>query len=110
MQEKSGVEPRALQDRPVPIPELQFYRAAYRRLSLGRLWGEGGPQAIACSEVFAYCDGLGIQGVEFREGFLDLIQAMDQTYLDGIRKKLQDASATTAKSDVVPSRGGGDNA
>jgi len=111
MQKKTGIEPRALQDRPAPIPELQLYRTAYRRLSQGRQWGESGPQAIACSEVFAYCDGLGMHGPGFREQFLDHIQEMDAAYLEGIRKKQAAATpASTAKSDVVPAKLGGDNA
>lgn len=74
------------------------------------MWGDSGPQAIAISEMLAYCEGLEMHGVEFRERFLDTIQDMDAAYLTGIAKKQKTAAAAgPAKSDVVGGPPRGDN-
>lgn len=94
--------PKALQDQPDLEPELRFVWELYHRLSRSREWGESGPQPIQVSEFFAYCDGVGIAGLSFREWLLDVIQDMDGTFLEHQAATQKAAMAKTASSDVVP--------
>jgi len=75
----------------------------YDRLSRARQWSDGSPQAISVSEVFKYCDGLGIHSVEFRENLLDLVQAMDEEFDEHIAQARK-ASDNAGKSDVAGPR------
>ena len=70
------------------------------RLSRARHWSDGSPQPISISEVFAYCDGMGLHSVEFRETLLDLVQEMDEEF-DLHVAEVRKASDNAAKSDVV---------
>ena len=97
----SGVTPRALLDRPRLEPHLSLYRKIYERLSRSRQWGEGGPQAIALSEVFSYCDGMGLYGDEFREKLVDLIQEMDAVFMEHCAAEAKKTLAKSSSSDVV---------
>lgn len=95
-----GFTPRALLERPVMDPNLWFYRRAYDRLSRSRQWSDGQPQAIAISEIVAYCQGFGIQLSTSREALLDLVQAMDQVFMQKMAEQ-SPAEVKKAKSDVV---------
>lgn len=101
MEKVSGKTPETLLNRPRLEPHLAFYRKIYERLSRSRQWGEGGPQAIALSEVFSYCDGLGLHGTEFRERLVDHIQEMDAVFIEHCREEASKALANSSKSDVV---------
>jgi hypothetical protein len=101
MEKVSGITPKTLLDRPRLEPHLGLYRKIYERLSRSRQWSEGGPQAIALSEIFSYCDGLGLHGEEFREKLVDLIQEMDAVFMDHYAKEAQRELAKYSGSDVV---------
>lgn len=100
IQKVSGVTPKALLDRPRLEPHLAIYQAIYDRLSRSRQWYEAGPQPISVSEILAYCDGMGLHDLEFRENLIDLIQEMDEEF-SAHCAELQKTSDTRAKSDVA---------
>ena len=101
MEKVSGITPETLLSRPRLEPHLALYRKIYERLSRSRQWGESGPQAIALSEVFSYCDGMGLHGAEFREKLVDLIQEMDAVFIEHCAKEAKKALAKSSSSDVV---------
>jgi hypothetical protein len=101
-----GRMPLALENRPVLQDHLALTWKVYHVLSRSRHWGERGPQPITCAEFFAYCDGVGIQKGKFREDLLDLVQAMDQAYLEDYVERHKDGAAAEGdkppKSDDIP--------
>jgi len=102
VQKLTGKVPKALQDRPTLQPELQIYWDAYRRLSRARLWLDGAPQSITISECVCYCQALRWHHPEFLMDFMDLVQDMDDTFIEHMADKAaKRAAAKTAESDVV---------
>ena len=101
MEKVSGKTPETLLNRPRLEPHLGIYRKIYERLSRSRQWGEGGPQAIALSEVFSYCAGMGLHGDEFREKLVDLIQEMDAVFIEHCAAEAKKTLAKSSSSEVV---------
>jgi hypothetical protein len=94
-----GFAPKALQDRPALLPHLDIYWSAYRRMSRARRWNDGMPQAVAITECFGYCDGLGWRSPAFKEAMLDYVQELDDVFIEHhAQKRMADNGAG---SDVV---------
>ena len=86
----SGVEPPALQNRPLLFEDLSPTWNAFQVLSRYRHvsdWGSVGP--IPFSEMKAYMDLSHIGHGDNAEEFIRLIGAMDDVYIAHMMKKLQ---------------------
>ncbi|WP_244388284.1 phage tail assembly chaperone [Pyramidobacter piscolens] len=81
-----GTDVKALRDKPVLYPELEYVWNAFATLSGCRQFSIVGAGAIPVSEVLAYCDLMKIGDVEERSDILYLIQAMDNVFLSEINK------------------------
>ena len=82
-----GVEPKALQDRPVLDDRQAYYYSAYQAISGSRQVGMGGPLPIPVSEILAYCDLFYIAELNARERLFKYLKRLDNTYLDHVAEK-----------------------
>lgn len=87
----------ALLERPAAEPAYELYRAAYYKLSRSREWSESGPQAIALSEILAYCQAVGITETGLVDNMVDLVQAMDGVFIEHM---LAERKAKSSGSEV----------
>lgn len=85
-------------NRPVPKPEYEFFRRTYYRLSRSRLWGDSLPQAIQVADIRAECRACGMYELELQDLAIDLVQGMDQVYIQHVQEQ---QAAKRAESDVV---------
>lgn len=97
MEEKTGITPRALQDRPALMPELSHYLEVFWELSNSRQHGMNGPQPISLTEIWAYCQMFGWDTIEERTQLVHFIQQMDSAYFESLPK-----TDTESKSEVAP--------
>jgi hypothetical protein len=90
IQEDTGMTPKALQNRPIPREDCIQYREAFWLLSGARGFNEAGFQAIEVPAILKYCESFHFS-VEETETYLRLIRAMDDIFLDHLRKKQEQA-------------------
>jgi hypothetical protein len=86
----AGAPPPALEARPVLLPGLGRYVEAFDRLSSARGAGFGGPNPIPLSEIESYCRLFGWRDPEEIGELVELIQAMDEAYLE-VSTRLREA-------------------
>lgn len=79
--------PRALAMRPKLMGKDAPYYLAFHSCSRSRPMTMVGAGAIPISEVCAYCQLVGIASVAERSKYLNLLQDMDQIWLDHQAKK-----------------------
>lgn len=91
MQESTGFVPPALLNRPLPRSDCTEYRQAFQRIGRGRQFNEGGAQPLTVNEIASYCWIRGITGDD-KEVYLQLMGAMDDVFLDHVRKKQEQAT------------------
>ena len=96
-----GHPPQALLDKPSLLPHLQVYWDAYQRLSRARQWNDGEPQAVTVHDCFAYCDGVGFSSTEAKLQILDLVQELDEVFIEQIKLKRAANAAKLPDSVVV---------
>ena len=84
-----GMQPRALENRPLINDRLGYYYAAFNRLSRSRDASMAGPLPIKASEILAYCTLFNIQTVEERERIFDHIANLDDAYLEHVKTRSQ---------------------
>lgn len=84
---ETGRLPPALQNRPELPDHLQLYWQAFQVLTLSRPTNGFSVGAIPLSEILAYAELLGIQGLEAREDLVRFIRAMDVAYLRHVLSK-----------------------
>ena len=89
--EASGINPKALQNKPVLYDWMKEYLYAFRRLNRTRTYGMA-PNPISLSEIHSY---IKLYGVYDQEAFIDYILQMDPVYLEIRAKK-------TSKPDKPP--------
>lgn len=102
-QKRTGKLPPALESMPAPGVDTKFYLDCFYRLSSSRLVHESGPQALQISETLAYANLLGYTAQDDILFFLDVIQAVDHTYLEVMQKKIasqREAAAMKSKSSL----------
>lgn len=87
MQETMGIAPRGLADRPALNNNDLPYLDGFRHLGRGRAYGQFGPMPITISDVQAYLSLIKEEEVGERLRFLNVVQAMDSTYLAHASKK-----------------------
>lgn len=94
----TGKPPKPLLERPQIDPRWVSLYNAFRRLSAGRQYSEGGPQALSIGEVLAYCELLGIVGYDARDFILHIVQTLDSEWIEHkIRAMQGKRKADTAK-------------
>lgn len=71
-----------LDEKPELAPELLPYWFAFLHLSGARTISEAGPQPIALSEVWAYCQLAEVHDLDERDDLLRFIREMDSVYLE----------------------------
>jgi uncharacterized metal-binding protein len=73
--------PKALQDKPKRVEQLEFVWTVFGRLSRARVWDQGQPLPITIQDFMALCVGTGVEVGEFREDLLDMVQSLDQAFV-----------------------------
>lgn len=94
VEQRSGVAPPALQNKPKLLPECIPYLNAYFFLDRSRGYNEAGRQPLLISEIHVYLTEFsGITGIEQRETYLTLLQSLDSValshYADQAEKALK---------------------
>jgi hypothetical protein len=94
VEEQTGKTPGGLQERPTLTPNQWYYREVFEELSGSRQYTmDGMPLPIPMSELLAYCELFGIEGIETRYRLYRMIRAQDA----GMRKVLQERAEQEAK-------------
>jgi hypothetical protein len=79
---KTGIKPAALKSRPaLEQADLPYYQA-FSTLDDSRLPGFHSVSPILVSEVWAYCQLMGIVNQRLRSKYLSLVKAMDKVCLN----------------------------
>ena len=79
---KTGVTPRPLLNVPVLQKQDVPYFHAFQTVSGSRLFSDmGSPHSIQISEIFAFCQMVGIANRAERVKYLGVIQELDQIWL-----------------------------
>lgn len=86
MQEKTGIEPRALKDRPSLSRRWVYPKLVFDDLSGSRRYTASGPANIPISEYGVYAKAYGITGHQWIEVWEDL-SIVDTVWLSEIAKK-----------------------
>lgn len=84
----SGETPVALANRPSLNQFTQPYFAAYQLVRRGRTWTQAGPADIPPPVLYQYLDEQHITDWDERALFVDIIYALDDTYLEHSAKKV----------------------
>ena len=84
MAESNGIQPKALEDKPVLTEFAAGYLKAFSALSNSRSIGMNGPLPIQINEIWALLQVVGVcHGVRF----MRLIQTLDGMWLDDYVKR-----------------------
>ncbi len=84
MAEKSGIRPKALEDKPDLTEFAAGYLKAFSTLSNSRAVGMNGPMPISISDIWAL---LQVVGVCHGARFMRVIQTLDGMWLDDYVKR-----------------------
>lgn len=84
---------KGLDNIPVLLPESVFFWEAFQTLGAKRMFNERGPQPIQVSEIKAYTDFMEIEDDDLKQDLFYLINRLDATYLDHVRKAEADNRA-----------------
>jgi len=99
MERDMGIKPKALLNRPTPLPTHEELLRAFNVLSSSRHYSaHGHPLPIPVSEMFAFCQMFFVSTYEEREQFVHFIQGLDSAYMTQVAEN----SATRTESDVAP--------
>ncbi len=82
-----GTLPKALLSEPELYEDLEPVWAAFEDLHRSRGTLDGKQQAIAWTEIRAYLDVRGIRDEEEKAELMRLVIALDNSYLEHVRKK-----------------------
>jgi len=86
---EAGEDPPALRNKPTLWPWNRLYYEAFLTLSPSRQQPQGGVGAIPLSEYKAYFDLLGIGSTEERSTWIKMVRALDRTYVDVMRDRIE---------------------
>lgn len=76
---------------PVLLPEAVYFWEAFQTLSAKRIITDRGPQPIQVSEIKAYAEYMDIVEDDLKQDLFFLINRLDDTYLNAVRKAENDA-------------------
>lgn len=102
LQEKLGVIPKALRERPT-VHELgdELY-GGFNALSSSRSYGMGGPLAVTIEAIYAYCQMFEISDLDDRVAFLHAVQRLDSVYLAEVAKRTDNPSGSAVVNQDIP--------
>lgn len=86
---RTGRKPKALQEKPNLEDDGVEAYVAFQRLSSGRPYGDMGPNAIAVSEIYAYCRLMGVVDPDERELLTRFICTMDGIFIEHTLNKMR---------------------
>ena len=81
---------------------MLIYWQAYERLSKSRVWSQGEPQVVTVAEIRALCLGMGWSGSEFFETLLDMVQALDEVFVEHVAKKRAASAPSNSDNSAKP--------
>lgn len=93
LQEKTGIVPNALRDRPTLDFRQTFYYNVFQCLSGSRNAAMGGVMAIPLSEVVAYFSMFNIAELNERERIHQHVSALDAAYMEYAAEKSKSKSS-----------------
>ena len=89
LREHSGVEPKALRDKPTLSQWNAPFVEAWARLKNSRPMGQGAIGHIPLSEMASYLSMMRIDGLDEKDRWVRMISALDSVYVEHINKKLE---------------------
>lgn len=83
----TGVRVKSLEDAVTIHPAGEWLWSAFEELATKRIWGEGGPNPIQTSEIYAYAKFHSIPQGVLREDLMYIVSLLDIQYIAHVRKE-----------------------
>lgn len=102
LEEKLGITPKALLNRPEPHQLGGRLYSGFNALSSSRGYGMGGPLAITIEAIFAYCQMFEIGSPDERLTFLRAVQRLDAAYLAAVAARADNPTGAAVVDQGIP--------